>query len=227
MDFSKYKFRCSGLGQLMVNPKNKKELLSVTTKSYLRDIYIKEIYGREKDTTSKYTEKGLYVEEDSLGLMQQYYNRLLIKNKKTYENDYIKGTPDIVIDRVVDAKSSWDIFTFYDADGNNKDYSWQLLGYMCLTEKVEADLAYCLNNAPEHLIVDEKQRQMYKRGLIGQEGNEKFIEMEAEIEKNMTFDDIPENKRIKVFSFNYDPEKITKLYERIEICRDYLSQIKF
>ena len=42
--------------------------LSETSKSYLVEVYIKEMYDREADINSKYIAKGLMVEEDSITL---------------------------------------------------------------------------------------------------------------------------------------------------------------
>jgi hypothetical protein len=199
--------------------------LSQTAKTYLHEIYIEEVYGRSKDISNKYTEKGLYVEEDSLNLMCKKYNTLLIKNKQSFDNEFIKGTPDVIIkdQKVLDAKSSWDIWTFSEADGTNSMYFWQGQGYMYLTGLKKFDLAYCLNNAPEHLIVSEKQKAFYNEGL--KEGSPELVEMEDTIDKNMKFDDIPEDERIKVFSFEFEPEAIKKLQKRIVECRNYLNSI--
>lgn len=226
MDFSNYKFRCSSLGKLMTDSRNKTETLSETTKLYLLEIYIDKVYGRKRDISNKYTEKGLYCEEDSLNIATQNYGQLLIKNKEELDNEFIKGTPDIILkDKVIDIKSSWDIFTFAGSDGSNKDYYWQLQGYMWLTGQEKAELVYCLSNAPEHLIVNEKSKQMYYRGLIGQEGTPEFDEMEKTIDINMTFDDIDIKKRMKTFSFDYDLYGIEKLKERIIIAREYLNNL--
>lgn len=224
MDFTTYKFRCSSLGKLMTEARSKSETLSETTKTYLRELFIEEVFGRKKDFSNKFTEKGLYTEEDSLELMQNHYGKLIIKNKELFENEYIKGTPDIILsDRIADAKSSWDIFTFFGADGTDKNYYWQLQGYMWLVGRQNADLVYCLNNAPEHQIVQEKSKRMYQRGLI--DGTVEFNEMELEVEKDMIFDDIPAQKRIKVFSFEADGSGIDALINRIMEARGYLNQL--
>lgn len=211
----------------MTEPRNKKENLSETTKAYLREIYIEEVYGRKKEITNKYIEKGIYVEEDSLELISLHYSTLLFKNKDTYENDFVKGTPDIVYKgkatKIIDAKSSWSIYSFFEADGTDKNYFWQGQGYMWLTGVTQFDLAYCLNNAPEHIIVSEKTRQMYHKFL--QEGTNEFNEMEQEVEKNMIFDDIPANKRIKIFSYEYDSQAIERLQERIIHSRSFLNSL--
>lgn len=223
--FDKYLFRCSSLGKLMVNGRSKSDPLSETTKSYLMEIFIAEVYGRSRDISNKYMEKGILVEEDSLNLITNHYGKLFIKNKENLKNRFICGTPDIIDRKVIDAKSSWDIWTFAKADGSNTDYYWQLQGYMWLTGKGSADLIYCLNDSPEHLIFDEVRKQMYIRGLVGQEGTEAFEEMEKQVEKNMKFGDIPEKERVKVFKYKRNPEDIKKLKERVKEARSYLNKL--
>lgn len=223
VDFKNYKFRCHSLGKLMCEPRNKKESLSETTKAFLRDIYIQEVYGRKRDTANKYTEKGLYCEQDGIDLAQKYYDRFIAKNKERKENEFITGETDIVLpDRTTDIKSSWNIFTFAESNGKDKDYYWQGQGYMTLWGKPKHDLMYTLNNAPEHMIVQEKSKRMWKIP----NDPEAIAEMEAEVEKDMTFDDIPEKKRIKVFSFDYNEEDMKRVYARIIEAREYLQSIK-
>jgi hypothetical protein len=227
MNFDNYKFRCSSLGKLMTDPRSKSETLSETTKAYLLEIYIDEVYGRRKDISNKYTEKGLYCEEDSLGLASLYTGKLLLKNKDKFENEYICGTPDIILaDKIIDIKTKWDIWGFAGEDGSNKDYYYQLQGYMWLCDKQNAELVYCLTNAPEHLIVSEKKKQMYIRGLVDMYETPEFAEMEKEIDMNMTFDDIESKDRVKTFSFTADMEVIEKLQKRILEAREYLNSIE-
>jgi len=224
-NFDNYKFRCSSLGKIMTPARSKKDVLSQTAKSYLKEVFIKEVYGREKDIYSEEMEKGNYTEQDSLTLIQHHYdNGLILKNQETVENEYIIGTPDIVTeDRIVDAKSSWDIWTFFNADGNNKDYEWQLKGYMMLKEKRKADLCYCLNNTPDWMMVSEKTRQMYRRHI--EDGSQDMLDMEARIEKNMIYDDIPEKERIKVFSFELTDEDIENIKSKVIEARKYLNEL--
>lgn len=201
--------------------RDKKPELSQTTKSYLMDIYIEEVYGRVKDTSSKYTEKGLYCEEDGLSLASDHFDKLLIKNTKKFENEFVSGTPDcLTLEPVLDIKCSWDIWSFLGAK-IKKEYYWQGIGYMKLTNKEKYKLVYCLCNSPEHLIVSEKSKAMYISGLA--HDSEEWLIQEAQIEKNMMFDDIPVEKRIKVFDFEYLEEDYKKLVQRIEVARKYLQ----
>jgi hypothetical protein len=57
------KIRCSAIGKIMTNPKTKGESLSQTTKTYLQELAVEEIYGIRKEFSSRYTDKGNEVEE--------------------------------------------------------------------------------------------------------------------------------------------------------------------
>ena len=115
-------FRCSSLSKLMTNPKLEADIeagnLSETTKTYLLEVYISEKYNRDKNVTSKYMEKGLLVEEDSITLYSRVMKKFFKKNESKLSNEFIKGTPDLYTgleiteaDLVIDIKSSWDIFS--------------------------------------------------------------------------------------------------------------------
>lgn len=231
-DFSSYKFRASSLGKLMCNGRKKGEL-SETTKSYLLEVFIKEKYGRERDYSNKYMDKGNYAEQtESLDILSDHYGKLILSkdlNSEPVSNDFMTGTPDIlkIKDKVVDIKSSWDMITFAQADGSNRDYEWQLWAYMWMTGRRKADLAYCLTDAPLWMIENEHKRKMYNfRHLEGtDEYQELFDFWWAFYEKNMKFDDIPINDRIKVFTFDFDKERIPLVKKRIQECREYLKTI--
>jgi hypothetical protein len=210
----------------MTEPRAKSEILSETTKTYLEELWIEAVYGRTKEIFNKYIEKGLYTEEDSLTLVQKHYGGgLVLKNKERFENEYISGEPDYIMgDRIVDVKSSWDMHTYFKSKGDNKDYYWQGQGYMMLKDKKKFDLVYCLNNAPIHMIVAEKNRMVYQKFL--EEGTDAYDEMELQVEKNMMFDDLKPEDRIKVFNYDYDEAGINKLILKIMVAREYMNNLK-
>ena len=59
-----FKARCSKLGAIMTNPRSKTEILSETTKTYLIEWILEKKYGRKKEFSNKYLEKGLTTEQD-------------------------------------------------------------------------------------------------------------------------------------------------------------------
>lgn len=221
-DFSTYKFRCSGLGNLLCDPRSKSDSLSETTKTYLKAIYIAEVYGREKYIATKYMDKGIACESDSLDLVKTVSGKTFFKNQKRLENEYIIGTPDVIDDLfVIDIKTSWDIWTFAAVDERKakSDYYGQLLGYMLLTGKNAAKLSYCLVNTPEEIITYE----MYKMKLNG--AIKDTPEDEEKARANFIFDDIDPAKRIKIFDFALEQDVQKKLYERIILSREYMNKL--
>jgi hypothetical protein len=218
-------FRCSSLGAIMTEPRSKSEVLSETCKTQLQEVFIREKYGRKKDVSSKYMEKGTLVEEDSITLLSLFYNTFYKKNEKNFQNDFISGTPDVILEKkVIDIKSSWDIFTFHKAkmDEINKAYDWQLQGYMALTGAEEAELVYCLVDTPDHILDGEKRSLAYKLGL-GSEGDMKFKHLFDDIEKNGKYCDIMIEERVFVKKIPRCQEKIDKIYQKVELCRNFLK----
>lgn len=200
--------------------------LSDGVKKHLQNCFISHVYGRQEEVKNKFVEKGNFVEEDSITLISKFEG-FLSKNKIHFENEFIKGTPDAISnDCAYDAKSSWSIFTFpmFDTEIENADYWWQLQGYMWLTTKPKSKLCYCLINCPDHLIEDEEKRLYYRLKPVDETSSE-FQDELNKLRKNLIFDDIPEDKRIKIFELNFDNSAIEKLKNRIIECRKYLNSL--
>ena len=221
-NFDNYLFRCSSIGKLMTNSRSKSDPLSQTAKTYLKEIHKESVFKRRNDIKSKYLDKGIQVEEQSITLYSQVSNTLFIKNKKRFNNEFITGEPDNKQGIVRDIKSSWSFETFplYDTKIPSNLYYWQLMGYMALTELKSAELIYCLVDTPEMIIEDEKRRTTWKLGMI-----ELPKDLEKEIDEKMRYSDIPKELRVKVFKLDYDHKSIEKLYERISLCRKYLNDL--
>jgi hypothetical protein len=225
--FDDYKFHPSSLGLIMTESRTKEEL-GETAKSHLIECYVSKKYGRNKDVTNKFIEKGLLAEEDSFDLYTLVKDKLFIKNEKTFENDFFVGTPDIVDGNlIVDIKTSWDLFTFFSVMGKsiNKMYYWQLQSYMDLTGANEAKLVYCLVNTPFKLVEDQKKKLMWTMGVIDPEADDAYLKACEQVDKNSIYDDIPiENKYIE-FSIARDQSAIDKSHERVKFCRNFLNQL--
>lgn len=152
-----FKIRCSAIGSIMTNARTKGQL-SKTTLSYVDEWLKEQIYGRRKDIINKYLSKGNIVEDESIDFLASVKDYgFLMKNEEHFENDFLTGTPDVITkDEVIDLKNSWDCFTFplFAKELPNKDYYWQLQGYMALTGLSKAKLVYTLMNTPEELGSD-------------------------------------------------------------------------
>lgn len=225
------KIRCSSLGYIMTNPRSKSEILSETCKVHLCDIMVSAKYGRQTDIKSKYITKGLMVEEDSITLYSRVTKTFFKKNEEWLQNDFITGTPDIYIgesihkaEKVIDIKSSWDIFTFFRNHEAklNQNYYWQLQGYMWLTGAKSATLAYCLVDTPDTLIYDEERKLMYQMGAATIETSE-YVEACKELRKNLTYEDIPLEERLISIDIERDEEAINSIMVRVLECRKYMA----
>ena len=144
------------------------------------------------------------------------------KNVISFTNDFISGTPDILSDQLIDIKSSWDFTTFpmHQQSLPSKDYYWQMQGYMMLTEKKICKVAYCLVDTPETLIQDELRRLSWNLGMI-----EVPMDLESEVYERLQYSDIPDELRVKEFVIEYNEQDIESLKKRIDLCREYLSEI--
>ena len=218
------KIRCSALGKIMTNARSKSEVLSKTCKSYLQELAIEEMYGIKKEFSSRYTDKGIEVERTSIDLVQDNCDfGFMYKNEEHFENDYLTGTPDVNTDNILlDVKSSYDATTFpwFEEEIPNKDYYYQLQGYMALCNKRKSVLAYCLVNTPYQIVEDEVRRAHWKEHLI-----DESEELRADVEARHNFDHIPPEKRIKTFEVRYDKDVVKAIYERIKECRKYYETL--
>tara|TARA_R100000951_G_C2584598_1_gene163005 strand:- start:40 stop:705 length:666 start_codon:yes stop_codon:yes gene_type:complete len=213
------KIRCSSLGQVMTNSRKKGEL-SKTAQSCIKQIVKEEMLGVRRVLSNKYLDKGIIMEDAAIDLVVERYELdpfTTAKNEEYFENDFIKGTPDLILeDSVRDIKCSWGVDTFpmLDEEIPNKDYYWQLMGYMALTGKRKAFLDYCLVDTPQHLIERELSSMIFRGGEMSKEAEE-------EVRLNMTFGHIETHLRVKTFSIEWDEEAWEAIKNRITECNEY------
>jgi hypothetical protein len=208
----------------MTSPKSKGEVLSQTTKTYLQELAVEEVFGIKKEFSSKYTDKGNEVEDLSIALCNDVLDiGFIYKNEKQYSNDWIIGTPDVNTNEILlDVKSSWDAttFPFFDTELTNKSYFYQMQGYMWLTGKEEALLCYCLVDTPLLIVEDEIRREHWKQNLI-----EENLDLRTFVEAKHIFTHIQKEKRLKTFRIAKDNEVIEAIKTKIEQCREYYNDL--
>lgn len=232
MQWNDIHIRASSVGYLMTEPQSKADkeagLLSKTAQKHLLDVYIAEKYGRKKDIQTKQMKKGIEVEQDSIDLLSMYLKMPFKKNDQRFTNDYITGFPDIIDnDRIIDIKSSYDLWTFI---GNIPDkldslYHWQMQSYMWLTGAKSAVIAYCLVNTPESIIEQEKY-YMLKKMDVATEENPEYVKEAMKIEFNMSFDDISINERVLMFNVGRNEDDILRIQQKVEKAREFLRELE-
>lgn len=210
----------------MTDSRDKKDPLGETCKKHLIQCYVDMRYHRRKDIRNKYITKGLAVEEKGITLYSRVMKQFYKKNDQMFENEYIIGTPDIV-HNVMDIKSSWDIWTFYNvlATAPNKDYWWQLQGYMDLCDDDISQLIYVLISTPEDLIQQELRWLARDMAVDVFNPTPLYIEACEAVRHEMTFEDIPIERRYHEHTFRRDKEKMAECYEKLKLCREFLNKL--
>lgn len=219
------KVRCSSIGKIMTSPRSKGEVLSQTTKSYIKELVLEHKYGIRKEINSRYLDKGNMVENESIELTEKVLDLdLIVKNESYFENDFICGTPDIIMgDTIIDVKSSWSAHTFpffLDEELPNKDYYYQVQGYMALTGATKGMVVYCLINTPEEIVLDEIRRTSWSRHEL-----DVTEETESEVRQQHEFDHIPEVNRVKAYHIERNEDVIQAIYDRVEECKIYYDRL--
>ena len=195
--------------------------LGKTGEAYCEEWLKEQIYGRKNTFHSKYTDKGIIMEQDGIDFYADHINGgLILKNETYFENEYFTGTPDVILsDKIADIKCSWDCFTFplFDKDVN-KDYYWQAQVYMELTGKRKYDLVYVLLDTPLHLI----EKDAF---FIAKDTGEDVSDVIERLKKRHTYSGIPKEHRIKIFEIDYNENDVLFLKDRVIECRNYIKTL--
>lgn len=239
-------FRSSQVGNLM-GVKG----LGATGEKLAINVYLEYKYGRVKEFTSKYTDKGSKNESSSILAYNEIFKTNYVKNEVRLFNDFITGECDIddaENDLILDIKNSWDLFTFHEAKTKseiNKLYEWQGQCYMELYNRSNFKLVYMLTGAPDELVLKELERESYKHFggetpewrevqiinsmIYDQDNFERFINIRGLGGDEFTdklidsFVHIPINERIHVKNFERDKTKYDQLTKRITEARTFLK----
>lgn len=198
--------RCSSLGKIMTEPRTKDEgILSVGAKTYIRELAQQEILGVDFEFSSKETQKGIEVEDESIALLNRVRGLSLVKNKERRSNGLISGECDLYDaerKRGHDLKSSWSAKTFpgWVVDCEDKLYEWQMRGYILLWDADEWEVNYALVDTPERLIG--------------------FEPLQMHIVSH-----IPEHMRLTSWTIKRDFDKERAIVEKVKAAREYYAEV--
>ncbi len=135
--------------------------LTETAKSYLMEVAKENLFGYSSFEGSKYTEKGLLLEDTAIKLSGWKRGKIYQKNTERRENGFITGECDIYDEKrklIIDTKCSWDIGThpFFDEEAEKKakksGYDIQMQAYMWLWDCEQAEIDFCLLPTPVDLL---------------------------------------------------------------------------
>lgn len=242
-------------------------ILPKTMANELIKLHREEKYKRNFIFTNQYLQKGIKQEEEAITLYQIYKNiigqrTLFTKNKKRLHNGWVSGEPDLGPYGVpllewkegFDTKCSWNLQTFPLADEPlDQTYEDQNQSYMWLTGAEKWTTAYCLVNATEHQVNNEKLKWYYALEMPNDADDkywEDYQQKKREVELMMIYDyerfvdlypghdmeiskdewfgegyDIPvEDRVIEKFS-ERDDSRIKHFKDRIGISREFMSKL--
>lgn len=198
--------RCSSLGKLMTEPRSKSEgPLSATAKTHIRELAAQTIFGVEFEFSSKETEKGIRLEGDAIALLNRVRGLALVKNDERRNDGFITGECDLwraPARAGHDLKVPWSIKTFplIAAAAEDKDYLWQMRGYMKLWDAQSWEVNYVLLDTPEDLIGYENQAMHFVSHA-------------------------PEHQRLTTWTVHRDREEEARIVEKVRLGREYLRQV--
>jgi hypothetical protein len=198
------KFRASQLGKLMANDRSGKNM-GQTAKGYIIQKAKQEFFEYQGELNSKYLNKGLAQEQDSIDLLNLVRLEDYKKNEERVENEWLSGCCDIITDTsIIDIKTSWSLDTFpatiYELK-DTSDYEWQGRAYMWLYDMPSFELCYVMvTTAPE--IMGE-----YENGALH------YV------------DHIAPEKRITSITFERDKEIEIQMAERLILATEFYNEV--
>ena len=217
----KFRISCSQIGKIMTKPRTGTGL-SETAKSYCKDWIKQQLYSRRKSFTSKYTDKGNFVESQAIEYLESALGwDFAVKNETRRYSDLIEGECDVILqDRIIDLKCSYDCFTFplFDTVIPEKDYEYQIQGYMYLYGKTKGEVIFSLMDTPEEVIQKEVRWKL---------GEEYTREQYEAFYATFIYSGLPDDLRIKRFQFESDFELISAIEYKVLECRDYIKSLGF
>jgi hypothetical protein len=198
------KFRASQLGKLMANDRSGKNM-GQTAKGYIIQKAKQEFFEYQGELNSKYLNKGLAQEQDSIDLLNLVRLEDYKKNEERVENEWLSGCCDIITDTsIIDIKTSWSLDTFPATTYELKDtseYEWQGRAYMWLYDMPKFELCYVMvTTAPE--IMGE-----YENGALH------YV------------DHIAPEKRITSITFERDKEIEIQMAERLILATEFYNEV--
>lgn len=192
IDWSTYRFRASSLHRLCAGGSE----LTEGNKKYLEILY----YQGDPRFSSPALEKGTFCEDLAF---KKYGLKKYKKFPHELGNQYIKGTPDIVLKtKIVDIKCPFTVDSFENYDQTKaRHYYWQLQAYMILTGLRQADILACWIDTPTEIL--EKWQIDFSD----------FYLHSSEVLKT------------KRFHFKYSREAEKLIYHKIKLARNYLINL--
>lgn len=200
--------------------------LSKGAKTHIKDIFFGEKFSFQKRFTNKFVQKGNEKETASMHEVVKFLGLpMAVKNEKHFENDYIKGTPDLIFKALnfqIDTKN-----VFYpsglDSFESEADriYIEQAHGYNWLLGVDHGFVVKVLLNMPEYLLEKEAWVLLKEAGL-----NRMTDEFMEEVRELYNFEKLPIEDRIKIFKVTTTKEDIERIKLSCKLGNEYMNELE-
>lgn len=205
--------------------------------SYLINLYGYLKYGRRpimKGDAPIQLIKGIKSEIRATEMVERVTAQKLYRYKSKLSNPYLNGQLDVLDAKkiedskiIVEVKNSLRLGWFLKSSKEPLPMKifYQMQGYFALTGKERGVVYNCLVDMPDHIIQEQYDllaAELCPDGVM----TDLFEEEWAEKERGFRFQDIPEEERIIPFYVERDEKIIELIYEKIDICREWLAKFE-
>ena len=178
--------------------------------------------------------KGLRSEVRATEMVARVTAQNLFRYKKRFTDEYLSGQLDVLDAKdfheskvIIEIKNSAGLHGFIRSSKEPlpRKYFWQMQGYFALIGKENGIVYNCLVDYPDHIIKEQHDllfAELCPDGIM----TDFFEEEWNEKEKGFRFSDIPEEERIIPFPVERDEKSIERIYEKIDICREWMAEFE-
>ncbi len=104
------------------------------------------------------------------------------------------------------------------------NHHWgQMQGYLNLYDMEYGTVCYVLANTPPHLV-EQEWASLFNKFLLGEIDREKYELQSRKLEGIFNFEKIAASKRIIRFDVKRSDEYLLKVFQRVDLCREYLTE---
>jgi hypothetical protein len=176
--------------------------------------------------------KGNMTELSGISLLIQIDKLEYKIHKDRIYNEFLSGQIDAYVGEevmkaiiIADNKSSWDYPTYLVKLHKpiEREHDYQVKGYMDITGAQAGFISHTLVDCPEGLIEDARWALTRKLNAATPESPEVLEEWPKWV-RSMKFSHMPVHKRVHKITVNpFTKPEQQKLYDKVKVCRDWLS----
>jgi hypothetical protein len=198
--------------------------LTAGAKTYIESVWYGQKFDFQKTFSNKFVQKGDKVESRSIRELRKL-GIFATKNEQHFENEYIKGTPDILLNNpkcIIDTKNVYypDGLGFFEDEPLN-DYIWQIHGYNFLTEREDGFIIKMLLNPPADIL----EKEVWNYWKSGHNEGRPTEEFAMEIEEYFNFEKLPIEDRVKIYQIKTTQNEIDIIKKWTDLAREYMAEL--